>query len=282
MDSDTNIDMVFSCDSSFAGADYKSLAVFSPSLNQIIIRNSSGVALNDNPTHCIPVDFNIDGSLDLVCSDKIKSWRITPNYVNALPTINTITFSPNTIVSVGTNLEAIISSTDAEGDTKVYAVRCDSGENISVFAGSNILSCVYTTLGNKEMTLFVSDTYHDYENGEYAYHTQSISVTSTGITCNNNGICESGESNINCPNDCITSNVTYSQSEGGILLPTKLVDTEGNTETGILPEIYFGTIAFFSQTLQPMIIVIFLIISVFIILAFGFVIKRVVEKIKQL
>lgn len=58
----------------------------------------------------------------------------------------------------------------------------------------------------------------------------------------------------------------------------KLVNID-DVDTGLLPDIYHGTLRFFSVTLSPMIILIFLIFIVLIILLIGAVIKKVAKSI---
>lgn len=112
------------------------------------------------------------------------------------------------------------------------------------------------------------------------------------LLCNQNTICESqfNENYTNCPTDCVSpfSNVTtaipdtqQATETGGMPIPSKIVDTT-NYEKGLLPEVYYGTLGFLSNTLQPAIIIIFVIFFVLIILAFGFIIKRIAHKIGQL
>jgi hypothetical protein len=63
-----------------------------------------------------------------------------------------------------------------------------------------------------------------------------------------------------------------------INMTMKLVNVD-DVDTGLLPDIYHGTLRFFSVTLSPMIILIFLIFIVLIILLIGAVIKKVAKSI---
>ena len=63
-----------------------------------------------------------------------------------------------------------------------------------------------------------------------------------------------------------------------INMTMKLVNVD-DINTGLLPDIYHGTLRFFSVTLSPMIIFIFLIFIVLIILLIGALIKKVAKAI---
>jgi hypothetical protein len=63
-----------------------------------------------------------------------------------------------------------------------------------------------------------------------------------------------------------------------INMTMKLVNVD-DVDTGLLPDIYHGTLRFFSVTLSPMIILIFLIFIVLIILLIGALIKKVAKSI---
>jgi hypothetical protein len=67
-------------------------------------------------------------------------------------------------------------------------------------------------------------------------------------------------------------------SADDINMTMKLVNID-DVDTGLLPDIYHGTLRFFSVTLSPMIILIFLIFIVLIILLIGAVIKKVAKSI---
>ena len=95
--------------------------------------------------------------------------------------------------------------------------------------------------------------------------------------CNYNNVCESREDYENCLADCPapTSNPSEWQE---VNLPTKIVDVD-NPEQGLLPEVYYGILGFFSETLSPMIILIFVIFFVLIILTLGTIIKKIAMKV---
>ena len=118
----------------------------------------------------------------------------------------------------------------------------------------------------------------------YNFLSYNIYVNSQGYICNSNSSCDSqfGENNANCPQDCPiiptnqTTNIT--QAEGGMAIPTQLVDSN-NMNQGWLPEVYYGTLGFISVTLNPMIILIFTIFIVLIALLIAKLIKKVAHKV---
>jgi hypothetical protein len=229
-----------------------------------------------SPSRYVPTDIDTDGFYEMIGYDSSNKITIyDSNITNQNAVIANITLSPSSNIVVLESLSVTISATDYENDVLYYSVDCGNNESITE-DGNQIKSCVYSSVGVYQLIAKVRDIYHS----TYSSYTIPIYVTASSQTCNYNGICESGENNINCPNDCFAPIINVTQSEtGGIPIPTQLVDTEGNTETGLLPEIYYGILGFLSNTLQPMIIIVFVIIFVFIMLAIGALIRKFADKI---
>lgn len=224
---------------------------------------------------CIPADANFDGFLEIVCSTATETKIFYANYLNQNSYINSIVFSPSTSIPKQTTLSATISATDPEGNEILYSHKCQASDNWSVENTNSIKTCYYATVGSYDLSVRVRDYFHA---GVYDDYTQTIYVTETGISCGN-GICEAGETYSNCPADCSTNQTTTQATEtGGMPIPLKIVDTE-NTDNGFLPQVYYGTLGFLSNTLQPFIILVFTIFFVLIILAVAMIIKNVAKKV---
>ena len=266
MDNDTTYDVII--------YDGK-LRVFSP-ITSSYIYNSSGLVGGQGS--CIPADLTFDGKLDIVCSTVSLTRIFHPNYINQNAIINTLTFSPSTSIPKQNYISVTISASDFEGDSILYINKCSNSDSWSAEDSNFVKSCYYASAGAYNLSVGVRDSYHS----DFVYYSQDILVTETGTFCNNNGTCDLGETYSNCPNDCpSTPNITQASEIGGMPLPTKLVDIQ-NTEQGLLPEIYYGTLAFLSGTLTPMIVLIFFIFFVLIIFAIGFIIKKMAKKVGEL
>lgn len=228
---------------------------------------------------CIPTDINFDGTLEVLCSGS-NSTKIlyNQNYSNQNAIINSVTYSPATTIIKQTSVNALISATDPEGDSPLYYIsKCFNSDSWSSADNNPLKTCYYALSGIYNLSVGVRDPY----SSSYNYFSQQVIVTETGTICGN-AICELGETNANCPNDC-PSNITTTQATdiGGMPLPTKIVDTN-NIEQGLLPEIYYGILAFLSGTLTPMIILIFVIFFALIILSIGFIIKKIAHRVGDL
>jgi hypothetical protein len=267
LDYDTNKDMVIVADGK--------LYVFSPARDDFIY-NITSIGGN-NYRGCIIADLDFNSKNDIICSS--PSWTKVwfSNYINQNAYITSVSFSPSTLIQTYENLYVFTNATDFESDYIWYSIKCGDDFNYSAEDGSDTKICVYSTAGVYNVTSRVRDGYHSTYNS-FSY---DISVTETGTICGND-VCETGENNVNCPADC-PSEEEYGQANetGGMPIPLKLVDTE-NTEQGFLPEIYYGTLGFLSNTLSPMITLIFVIFFVLIILAIGFIIKKIAIRVGDL
>lgn len=233
---------------------------------------------------CIPADLSVSGFQDVICSGSTRTLLFQTTYQNQNPTINSVVYSPSTTIQTNVLLNMNVNSVDNESDLVYYSYSCFDGDNWTANTLSSSGSCIYNTVGIFNASVRVQDSYHQ---SNYSYFSQSINVLAGGINpCNNNGICEVGigENNGNCPNDCSVTNSSQNQQDtgtGGSAIPTQLVDP-ANINQGLLPEIYFGTLGFFSNTLQPIIILVFMIFFVMIILAIAFIIRSIGKKVSDL
>lgn len=229
-------------------------------------------------TGCVPADLTYDNLLDVVCTSPSSTKSYIVNYTNQNAYITSVTYDPSLIVEVDSTLYTYISATDPEGDSPLYySIKCNASADWTSDTTSNTQSCYFTEVGQANVSVRVRDPFHL----TYDEFSQIVTITQTGEVCDNDGICEAeqGETYINCPNDCeAPAGDNYTQVEGGIAIPVKIVDTE-NYNQGLLPEIYYGTLGFFSRVTLPFIIFIFLIFSVLIILVIAGIIKKIAMKV---
>lgn len=230
---------------------------------------------------CVPADLYLRGSLDIVCSGINGTEVFYTNFTNQNAVINSVSYNPDILIPVNSQVDAFISASDPENNVIVFRHSCFNGDVFSADSFSSTQSCYYSAVGTYNMTVQAHDTYHL---GDWVSFFQLITVTQTGSFCNNNGSCDAslGENTNNCPNDCpATPDTQQSGETGGSSLPTQIVDVN-NMNQGLLPEVYFGTLGFLSNTIQPMIILIFMIFFVLIILTIAFIIKKVGNKVSDL
>jgi hypothetical protein len=143
----------------------------------------------------------------------------------------------------------LISATDLNNDTIGYAHRCSASDNMTEFNSTNSRNCFYLNAGNYSNTIYVNDTNHTTWNS----FAQIIEVKTN---CNPN--------RINLPTEIIVRS------------------TEAGKETsGLLPEIYFGTVAFF-KFLPPLAVLGFIFLAVMVILAVGFILQGIMRLIVKI
>ena len=231
---------------------------------------------------CIPADMNYNGFLELTCSGIGTTYAFGSfNLSNANAQINSVILTPSNTIQPNQLLTATIFASDVEGNTPfTYEKSCYDGAGFSDIDTNNIKNCTYFFNGLYNLTLGVRDVYHT----DFVLYSTIINVTTeagAGV-CNNNGTCDYGENNGNCPADCpappTPNGTTQATDTGGMPLPTKIVDVN-DVNSGFLPEIYYGTLGFLSNTLTPIMIVIFAILFALIILSLGSIIIKVAKKI---
>ena len=193
---------------------------------------------------------------------------------NSAPIINSIIFTPAIIVAVNNPLYAEVLASDADLDTIYYSKQCQNGEDWSANQTNNILSCTYNETGLYSFTFGVSDLFHG-----YTTYTQEIMATSEGFICNNDGYCNAtaGETIINCPNDCGEIIIDNSMGRANFT-SLDLVDVANPTQ-GLLPDIYYGVLAFMSWVIVPLLVIGLCFGGVMVILAIGWLFVSLADKI---
>lgn len=166
---------------------------------------------------------------------------------NSLPTITAVGISECCITPLDT-ITFTIYATDPEGDPIGYAYKCLDTDPMSAFTSINNGSCTYNNEGNFILTVYANDTNHTTWNS----FSQGINAF-PDIT----GVC------------------------GGMCLQTDLIKI-GDKNSGLMPQVYFGTLAFFEQTLSPMLIVGMVIFITLIMIMVGVIFRRIAQKVVDL
>jgi nitrous oxidase accessory protein NosD len=169
---------------------------------------------------------------------------------NSLPIITAVGIS-DCCISPESLITFTIYAIDPENDTMSYSHSCFDGDPMTPFntTGSN-RSCYYGNEGTFTLIVFVNDTRHTSWNS----YPQTI-VALPDIT----GVC------------------------GGTCIQTNLIDMNNpNNPNALLPQLYFGSLAFFKTTLSPMLILGMAIFFVLIMITLGVIIRKIMHRIVQL
>jgi hypothetical protein len=221
--------------------------------------------------YVIPSDLNFDGTQDLIHSVSGRTYVFFSNYTNQNPTISSVTYDPSTSVTLSQPINAIVSAYDVESDTKIYGVKCSDTDSFVGDSGTPTQTCTYAVAGVYNLSVGVRDIYHT----TYNLYSHSIYVSSTGALCGD-GVCNGIETFSTCPADCTEEGGTIGGENGTTTLPLDIVDVN-DTDSGLLPTIYYGLMGFLSYALVPVVSFLFIIFIALIIFAIGRIFKNMVH-----
>jgi hypothetical protein len=213
----------------------KSDGTIDMNLSQYAITNSIGTILPLTPNsinatkygYINGTSFNLTGNIfNITIILPFNQSNITlPPVNNSLPSIISLNLS-QIYCCVKPDIPLIIETlaTDPENDTIQYAYKCSDGEVLSNFTTNNTAICTYSSLGERNFTIAIRDVIHP---SIYLIFTKYILVTTR---------------------DCVMGS-----SDNSICLDLKIVDIDNENE-GILPQIYFGTLAVLVTMSKPAIV----------------------------
>ena len=245
--------------------------VYDPVIDSFLL-NEVDVSIGNN--YCVPADVNNDGFIEIICSKSGNTKMYLSDFSNQNAFVTSVTLDPSNIVAINQTLFLFIGATDPEGQQIFFKHRCEAGLNFTNVTSSSDGICVFDSIGIKTLTVAVKDPFFT----TFNTFDVIITVTESGVSVCGDLICEGAETNFNCAIDCPLGNVSQAGLSGSIPLPTELVELD-NTNKGLLPEIYFGTIGFMSSVLSPTIVLVFLFFLVMIMVTVAIIIKKIAQRI---
>jgi hypothetical protein len=222
---------------------------------------------------CISADINANNYLEIVCSgrDYTRVFYYSPPNYN--PIINSVTYSPSTHIKPNNKVFVEIDATDPESETIYYNHKCYNGDTWKYENTNNFRNCTYYIEGVYNLTVGVIDDSHS----DYNTYSQLIYVNYTGDSsnCDYDSICDIDESYPSC-SDCPFVESEYNPIQS-IDIPTQIVNVT-DINQGLLPEVYYGLVAFMSYSLRPVLIMVFVILIALIIFSVFAFIRNFVKR----